>query len=186
MGTLRITSGLYRGRVVETPEGEGTRPLLTRLRKSLVDLLRPRLPGTRVLDLFGGSGAVAFELLSNGAAHAVVVELDQEAAQLIRANAARLGAPVEVRTGDALALVPELGGRGERFDVVVVAPPYGRDLQARALVALGAAGVVAQGGVVVVQRDVRETLVSAEPFQFDQTRRYGRTAFDFYEREASA
>lgn len=181
-GTVRITSGALRNRTVETPEGEGTRPLLTRLRKSLADLLRPRLAGARVLDLFGGSGAVAFELLSNGAREAVLVELDAAAARRIEANAARLGVRAAVVHGDALAEIPRLVRRGERFEVIVVAPPYGTDLQQRALLAIEEHGLLAPGGVVVCQRDHRDPAARPSgPLRLTRERTYGRTSFDFYE-----
>jgi 16S rRNA (guanine966-N2)-methyltransferase len=79
------------------------------LRKSLADILRPRLAGARVLDLFAGSGAVAFELLSNGADAAVVVEHDPAGAALIRRNADTLGLRVQIFEGDAFAAVRWLG-----------------------------------------------------------------------------
>lgn len=182
MGKMTITSGVWKGRAIETPEGTGTRPLLTRLRKSLVDILRPRLSGARVLDLFGGSGAVTFELLSNGAREAVVVELDPPTARLIERNADRLGARVEVHSGDALQTLPYLARRGERFDVVVVAPPYGRCLGQAALDVLEGTPALAPGGVVVVQRDGREPAARAGGhLALVRTRGYGRTSFDFYE-----
>lgn len=183
MGTVRITSGRLRGRRVATPTGEQTRPLLTRVRKSLVDLLRPRLPGARVLDLFGGSGAIALELLSNGADSALVVELDPKTADLILHNSASLGVEgqVQVRVGDAVATAHRLAAEGETFDVVVVAPPYGQGFQQRVLATLEDHPILAPGGVVVVQREAREP--PAEPGQRLRrlsTRAYGRTVFDFY------
>lgn len=181
---VRITSGSLRGRRVETPEGEGTRPLLTRLRKTLADLLRSRLPGARVLDLFGGSGAIAFELLSNGAAWAAVCELDAAAAARVAANVRALGLEQRVRVlpGDALEWVGRLGASGERFDVVIVAPPYGLGLQGRALAALGEHPVLAPGSIVVVQRDVREPVAEPPPtLRQTRSRGHGRTVFDFYE-----
>jgi 16S rRNA (guanine966-N2)-methyltransferase len=154
------------------------------LRKTLADLLRPRLPGARVLDLFGGSGAIAFELLSNGAAWATVCELDGGAAALIEANAGALGVQGRVRVlrGDALEWVVRLGTAGERFDVVIVAPPYGHGLQSRALAALGEHAVLAPGGTVVVQREVREPVAEPPPgLQQTRGRGHGRTVFDFYQ-----
>lgn len=181
MGEIRIVSGRFRGRKIEAPEGRVTRPLLTRLRKSLADTLRPRLAGARVLDLFGGSGAVAFELLSNGASEAVVVELDEAAARAIEGNARSLGAAVHVLRGDCLEAAPRLDRAGENFDVIVAAPPYSRGLQERAMEMLARTGLLAPGGVVVVQRDQHEPQWEARaPFVLEQTRRYGRTVFDFY------
>jgi len=184
-GRVRITSGRLRGRTVNTPQGDATRPLLTRLRKSLADILRPRLAGSRILDLFGGSGAIAFELLSNGAEAAVVCELDGGTADRVAATAASLGLGEAVRVlhGDALEQIERLAGAGEAFDMVVVAPPYGKGLQGRALAALGAHPLLAPGGVVVVQRDAREPQGEAPPgLALVRSREYGRTVFDFYDR----
>lgn len=181
MGEIRIVSGRFRGRNIEAPEGRVTRPLLTRLRKSLVDTLRPRLAGSRVLDLFGGSGAIAFELLSNGASEAVVVELDEAAARAIEGNARVLGASVRVRRGDCLVEAPRLDRAGERFDVIIVAPPYQRGLQESAMEMLARTGLLARGGIVVVQRDHREPQwPGGVSLVLTETRRYGRTVFDFY------
>jgi 16S rRNA (guanine966-N2)-methyltransferase len=187
MGAIRITSGTLKGRTVRTPEGDSTRPLLTRLRKSLADILRPTLRGARVLDLFGGTGAVAFELLSNGAREAVIVELDPTTAELIRRNSDELAVCARVLHTDALRAVALFAASGERFDVIVVAPPYGEGLQQAALDVLGTHWILAPNGTLVVQRDCREPQARTGPparLRCARTRRYGRTVFDFY-REAS-
>jgi len=183
MGYLSIVSGTLKGRKVRTPPGMTTRPLLSRLRKSLADILRPRLAGARVLDLFGGSGAIAFELLSNGADRAVIVERDPQAARLIGENARSLGlaAAVDVRTGDGISALAALERRGEAFDIIILAPPYGRGLQRRALEQLSRSPVPAPGGIIVAQREAREEQVAASGMlACTSSRRYGRTVFDFY------
>jgi 16S rRNA (guanine966-N2)-methyltransferase len=88
-----------------------------------------------VLDLFGGSGAIAFELLSNGAASAEIMELHPPAAALIRSNAENLGLQDQVRVhcGDALQMIDRLAERGCCFDIILVAPPYGHGLQQQAI-----------------------------------------------------
>ncbi len=181
MGDVRITSGRWRGRRLETPEGEATRPLLTRLRKSLGDLLRPVAAGARVLDLFGGSGAISLELLSDGAAEAVIIDRDPKAARAAAANVRMLDAPARVMEGDALAVMERLSASGERFDLVVVAPPYFHELHLRAMERLSTLALLRPGGLAVVQRDRREPFFEAKaPFVFERTRDYGRTLFDFY------
>lgn len=183
MGFLSITSGRLRGRRIRTPAGSRTRPLLTRLRKSLADILRPRLRGARVLDMFGGSGAIAFELLSNGAADAVIVELSPKAAGLVAENARSLGidAAVEVITGDGVAAVASLARKKDAFDLIIAAPPYGLGLQARALAALAGHAVLKPAGMIIVQREDREEQVRPPAgLALTGSRNYGRTRFDFY------
>lgn len=183
MGFITITSGSLRGRRIQTPEGGQTRPLLTRLRKSLADILRPRLPGTRILDLFGGSGAIAFELLSNGAATAVIVELGLKTAELITTNARNLGiaSSVQVLPGDGIAAVAALAGKKEGFDIIIVAPPYGLGLQHKAVAALAAHRILNPCGLLIVQREDREAQVAPPAgLVLTRNRSYGRTLFDFY------
>lgn len=178
---LRITSGRYRGRSLISPEGEGTRPLLTRLRKSLADILRPRLQGAKLLELFGGTGAISFELISNGADEAHIIELDPSAAAIISENAKKLGAKAAVTTGDAIKRIELLHRSGRSYDIVIVAPPYSKGLQAAAMEALAAHAVLKDGGLAVVQRENTEPFWEPKGgFFHERTREYGRTVFDFY------
>jgi 16S rRNA (guanine(966)-N(2))-methyltransferase RsmD len=184
MGTIRLVSGELRGRSIHTPAGETTRPLLSRLRKSLADILRTRLRGSTILDLFGGSGAIAFELLSNGAASAEIVELHAPAAGIVRRNAEslHLQGRVQVHCGNAIQIIDVLEKNNRCFDIVIVAPPYGRGLQQEALKALASANVVKKEGLIVVQRDNREPATEAAgPLRHTRTRTYGRTVFEFFE-----
>ena len=183
MGAITITSGTLRGRRLKTPEGSQTRPLLTRLRKSLADILRPQLAQCRLLDLFGGSGAIAFELLSNGAAAAVIVELNAKTAGLIRENAKTLGieAAVEVFQGDGIATLAALARKKDAFDIIIVAPPYGLGLQQKAIDSLARHPLLKTGGIIIVQREDREPQVAAPVgLALVRNRCYARTLFDFY------
>lgn len=185
MGELRIASGRLRGRKIKAPSGETTRPLLTRLRKSLADIMRPELEGKRILDLFGGSGAIVFELISNGATSAVIVELDKKAAVLISQNISSLDLDKEVvvLNRDAVDAVPVFASKNEVFDIIMVAPPYGFLLQQKALETLELYDVLSDEGGIIVQRDEREPICTvSDRFQFVRTRDYGRTLFDFYKK----
>lgn len=187
MGKIQIVSGLLRGRSIQTPAEDKTRPLLSRLRETLADILRPNLQGTAVLDLFGGSGAIAFELLSNGAASAEIMELHPPAAALIRSNAESLGLHDQVRVhcGDALQMIDRLAERGCCFDIILVAPPYGHGLQQQAISTLASFSLLSKAGTVIVQRDKREPCTEpVAPFNLVRTRSYGRTIFEFFDLSA--
>src|SRR3954447_4912943 len=105
---MRIIAGAWRGRSIEAPSGRLTRPTADRVRETLFSMLASRLGSfeqLRVADLFAGSGALAFEALSRGAAHATLVESNTKAAAIIRSNAKKLGATerVHIFGGSALA-----------------------------------------------------------------------------------
>src|SRR5687768_16617030 len=83
----RIIAGEAGGRRLAVPRGDGVRPTSDRVKESVFSALGPgRLLGARVLDLYAGSGALAFEALSRGEAEALLVERDQAAVRAIRAN----------------------------------------------------------------------------------------------------
>lgn len=122
MARPRILGGSAKGMPLETPR-RGTRPSPSRLREALFDALQFRARGP-FLDLFAGSGAIGLEAASRGFA-AALVELDRDAAVVLRRNARRLRLDVEIVQGDALRVARE---RPDRYDVVFAAPPYPLDL----------------------------------------------------------
>ena len=176
----RIVAGMLGGRRLVTPAGRGTRPTSDRVREALFSSLGTMLDldGARVADLYAGSGALGFEALSRGAAHALFVESDAKAVAALRRNAAALGvaeaarivgAPVE----RALAAAPE-----EPYDLVVADPPYalGDDAVRGMLAALVEYGWLAPDAVVVVERATRSgELPSVAGIAEVRARRYGET-----------
>src|ERR1051326_6938779 len=97
---MRIIAGEWRGRVIEAPPGQATRPTADRVRETLFSMLVSRIgsfDGLRVADLFAGSGALGLEALSRGAASAAFVDSDPQAMAAIRRNAEKLGAAERIR-----------------------------------------------------------------------------------------
>ncbi|MCI2422854.1 16S rRNA (guanine(966)-N(2))-methyltransferase RsmD [Saccharopolyspora sp. K220] len=175
----RIVAGSVGGRRIEVPP-RGTRPTSERVREALFSALESatELAGARVLDLYGGSGALGLEALSRGAAHATFVEADRRAAQLLRRNAAALGfRDVQVQQAKAETLLST--PVAQPFDVVLADPPY--DLAAeqlhRVLAALAPNGWIAPGSLVIVERAVRSGEPEwPPPLRALRTKRYGDTA----------
>ena len=91
MGTLRLTGGTLRSRSVKTPSGRAVRPTPARVKEALFSILADRIADANVLDLFAGSGALGFEALSRGAAHATFVEQHRPTADALRGSAQALG-----------------------------------------------------------------------------------------------
>ena len=184
---MRVIGGHDRGRRLRAPRGLGTRPTADRVRETLFDVLGPAVAGARVLYLFAGTGAVGIEALSRGAARVVLVERDQSALRVLRANLAALGASrgaTRVMAGDVLHVLPELGAQEGPFDFVFVDPPYATTLAGRALEALAAARVCRDGTEVVVQHSTRTVLPSVRGLSAHRRpRRFGDTALTFLRAE---
>ena len=116
--TVKITSGIYRGRSILTP-GEGTHPMGKRERLALFNKVVDKINGGDVLDAYAGSGALGIEALSRGAASVIFIEKNPKAAKIIRDNLKTLGADAEVITGDASKFESD-----KTFDLILVDPPY--------------------------------------------------------------
>ena len=155
---MRIVGGEARGRTLRAVPGASTRPTSDRVRQSLFDLLGQRMDGLRVLDLYAGTGALALEALSRGAASAVLVESDARACGVIHGNIA------DLRYGERCKVVREALPRalrllrGSRFDLVFSDPPYALRAAQEVLDALCAGELLAPGARVALEMDRRESV----------------------------
>lgn len=129
---MRIISGVLRGRVLKTVEGPGYRPAMSRVREALFSMLESRgvvWCDCRILDLFAGSGSLAFESLSRGAHEAWFVDLNPRATACIEKNANVLGIEPHrwrVINEDLNRILCRRAP--DPFDVVFIDPPYGKNL----------------------------------------------------------
>jgi 16S rRNA (guanine966-N2)-methyltransferase len=152
---MRIVAGAWRGRALQAPRGDATRPTADRVRQALFDMLlhapwggREVIDGARVLDGFAGTGALGLEALSRGAAVATFVERDRAALAALRTNIESLAATTRatILAGDILAIRP-----GPPCSLVFLDPPYGQGLAQRALGHLTRTGWIAAGALIVVE-----------------------------------
>ncbi|WP_052852030.1 16S rRNA (guanine(966)-N(2))-methyltransferase RsmD [Streptomyces avicenniae] len=175
----RVIAGTAGGRRLAVPPGGGTRPTSDRAREGLFStwaaLFGP-LSGARVLDLYGGSGAVGLEALSRGAAHALLAESDPRAARTIRENIRALALPgAELRTARAEQLIAG-PPPAEPYDLVFLDPPYATtdDALREILVTLLAGGWLADGALATAERVTRGGTFAWPPgFEALRSRRYG-------------
>ncbi len=144
---MRIIGGEYRRRILRFPDRPGLRPTPDRVRETLFNWLGQDLAGWTCLDAFAGSGALGFEAASRGAGRVLMLERDSQSAAALRAHVHALPAPaVEVRQADAL---PFLAAAGERFDLILLDPPFDLDLLDAAL--LHAATRLNAGGKIYAE-----------------------------------
>lgn len=180
---MRIVGGDLRGRALATPKGQSIRPTTDRTRESLFNILTHRYPealeGTRVLELFAGTGAVGLEALSRGAANALFVEMSVEGRGLLRTNIEVLGlqgrAKIFRRDATALGSV----GTIVPFGVVFADPPYGRGLGEAALASAAKGGWLQPGALAILEERADVEPRFAPAFQSLETRDFGDTRMHF-------
>jgi 16S rRNA (guanine966-N2)-methyltransferase len=176
---MRIIAGSRKGARIFAPRGHETRPTGDRVREAAFNLIGP-LDGAHVLDLFAGSGAMGLEALSRGAASATFVEADRGAAATILRNLDKLGleGATVIREDAARALAADAAS-GRRYDLVLIDPPY--RMLAGLLPALAPylPGVVAPGGLAVVESDARDE--PELPLPKRTSRRYGSARITVFE-----
>ena len=126
---MRVIAGTHRSRQLVSPRGTATRPTSDRLRETLFNILAPRIPDSRFLDLYAGTGAVGIEAISRGAAHVWFTETAPAALTALRANLAALrianGFTLEDRgTGALLERLAKSPNPATAIDIVFLDPPY--------------------------------------------------------------
>ena len=182
---MRIVGGQHRGRALAAPRTRDIRPTSDRLRESLFNILihahGDPVTGARVLDLFAGTGALALEAMSRGAAFALLVDEGAEARALIRENVAALGLGGVTRIFRRDATKLGAAHPIEPFSLVFLDPPYGRGLAQQALSAARAGGWLAADALIVVEEaaEAAFTAPEGEGFTEIERRRYDDTELVF-------
>lgn len=175
---IRIQSGKFCGRNLATPPGHETRPPLSRIRKAVIDTLRPYLSGAHTLDMFGGSGSYSFEALSNDAEKVTIIELAGAAVNTIKENARTLGVTgqVDVIRDDAFVAVPRLARQKAVFDIIFIAPPQRKGMVERSLEVIRDNPVYDGNTIIVCQFETREVGdLNSPPYTEWKRHVYGRT-----------
>ena len=191
---MRIIAGRWRGRSIEAPQGETTRPTIDRVRESLMSSLasaRGGFEGAVVLDPFAGSGALGFEALSRGASTVLFYESDRSAAKVVEKNRVKLGcdpSSAVLRVADVFAVSPT--HPRTPFDLLLLDPPYETD-PARVfdlLDRLDEAGALAQDAIVSYEHaracDLTEAAERARVgWRCRSHKTYGKLAVDIFVRD---
>ena len=184
---MRIIAGSARGATFDAPQGRDTRPTLDRVRENVFNILQMKVREARVLDLFSGSGAMAFEAISRGAASAVLVDVDRAANQIERRNADKLRMQDRCRIlhCDWQQAVRQLTAQNEKFDLVFLDPPYAGPLMDESLKAIAEIDIVSENGIIVCESSLdKEMPELPAPYEKGREYRYGKIKVTIYRRKA--
>ena len=180
---MRVISGKARGVTLKTPEGLQTRPTADRVKEAVFSILQFDLPGTRVLDLFGGTGQLGIEALSRGAKKAVFVDSGDKACALIRENLRRCKMETDAQVVRC-DYMEYLGRCKENFDIVLLDPPYAEVFLENALKKLSEIDILQSGGIIVSERPVEKPLDVVLPgFSRSKDYKYGKTIITIFRKD---
>lgn len=179
---VRVIAGSAKGRILKSVPGSGTRPITDRVKGALFDILGPSIAGTRVLDLFAGTGSVGIEALSRGAVHVAFVERERRAIRTIKENLDITGLAERARVVQEDVFRFLARQAGQHFDVVYIAPPQYQGLWARTLQVLDGTSHLAVGGLAIVQIFPKEYApLDLTRLKLVDQRCYGSTLLCFYQ-----
>jgi 16S rRNA (guanine966-N2)-methyltransferase len=191
---MRVIGGKAGGRILKVPKGLDVRPTPDLVKQAVFNSLGARVQDARILELFGGSGALSLESLSRGAAHAVCVELSPKHARHIESNMATTGverARFELRVDDALKALNHLAAEGRQFDLVLADPPYGEKNVGRRSTSFAQKlldhpslpAVMAPDGLFVLGHTKRDTLEFPTALEEVKMLKHGDSIMRFFKRK---
>ncbi|MBU2530430.1 MAG: 16S rRNA (guanine(966)-N(2))-methyltransferase RsmD [Elusimicrobia bacterium] len=187
---MRIIAGSKKGRnLFSVSKTKNVKPISSRIKQSLFDIIRPHITGAIFLDLYAGVGSVSMEALSRGAIKAVMVEYDRTCLKVIERNIEHLdfkdkavALKANVLTG--LEWLEHYSGY-EGYDIIFMGPPY-RDKEnlplaysTKTVELVFSSKIMAEGCIVINQRHKNEPLQLPEDVELYKEVKYGDTLLSF-------
>jgi 16S rRNA (guanine966-N2)-methyltransferase len=179
---LRIYSGLYKGRKLKSVNNPDVRPTTAKIKLSFFDTIQENIRETIFLDGFGGTGNIGIEALSRGAEYVVFIEQLNETVKVLRHNLDKIGVPSDlyrIIKGDYNRSVIQLAKEGFKFDIIFLDPPYDLLTYANPLKVIYKREILADNGIVVLERPVRIDFDS-KYFECYKKQRLGRKCLDYF------
>ena len=182
MGNLSVIGGKAKGFNLLSVPGSGTRPIMSKVKAALFNIVSPYVLDSSWLDLFAGTGSVGIEALSRGAARARFVENQKQAVKTIHANLEHTGLSEfgEVWHKNVFSVMNDLADR--QFDFIFIAPPQFKDIWTRTLFALdqNPSWLMDDSWVIVQIDKVEYQDQTLENLKLFDRRTYGSTELVFY------
>lgn len=187
---MRIIGGSAAGRLLKVPAGYDVRPTPDLVRQAIFNSLGERVASARVLELFGGSGALSLESLSRGASQATCVELSRKHARFIESNLEAAGLnphAFRLRQQDVFTALPQLAAEGAQFDLVLADPPFGEKNVGRRSTSLSQRllddeqlpSLLARDGLFILGHTRRDQLCFPPRWQQVKEMKHGDSVMDF-------
>jgi len=158
---MRIITGKYRSRIIKMPKCADVRPTKDRVREALFGIIGEFVCGATVLDAFAGSGAFGIEALSRGAEHIAFIDKDKRCIDIIKENLKTLNInrnEVSVIKMDAFKAFDYLEQRKEKFNIVLLDPPYYKSMAKKSLIKLDCHDILTPHCIIIAEHHKNDVL----------------------------
>ena len=180
---MRIISGSRRGRKLVSIDGDSIRPTTDRVKESLFNLIQDFVPDAKVLDLFGGTGALSLEAVSRGAKMATIVDADRKSIEVIEKNIELTG--FSENTKVVLKKAEEfIKDVRESYDIIFLDPPYNKGFVIPVLNAVSERELLSEYGIAVLESDFSDDHGAIPGLDILKQKKYGRTYITVYKKKA--
>jgi len=181
---MRVIAGEYRGRILKIPKGAEVRPTQDRVREAIFNIIREQVPGSKVLDLYAGSGAFGIEALSRGAHLSVFVDNNTSCIKTIKSNLSALGKMAqssEVLKLDAVTSISRFRKESRKFNIIFLDPPYYKELARNSLLKIDACVILSPQSLVIAEHFKKDVMPEKTDNLFlFREKKYGDTVISFY------
>lgn len=178
-----MISGSAKGHRLKTIRGTLTRPTSDRVKEALFNIIAFRIENSMVLDAFAGTGSLGIEALSRGARGAVFMDKSPECCETVRDNLAhtKLAGKAAVYTTDFAAGIEKLFKKGQRFDLILLDPPYNKNFIQETLKTLIKNDIMEDDGIIAAEHSASDSLPDAVGrLELADARKYGDTMISIY------
>ena len=177
---MRVITGKARGKKLREPDDYSIRPTTDMVKESIFNIIQFDIDGRRVLDLFAGTGQLGIECLSRGAASATFVDSSRKAISIVKQNLKSCGMEARVVNEDSLAFL----GRGGKYDLIFLDPPYATDLIDKALKIIKLVDILSEGGIIICESSRDKAMPEMEaPYRRIKEYNYGKVKITTYGKE---
>lgn len=173
---MRIIAGKHKGLNLYTFEADNIRPTADRVREGIFNKLQFIIADSKILDLFGGTGAIGIEFLSRGASSVIECDNNKNSIELIKKNYTKAKEELKLISKDYLDALIEL--KNFKFDIIFLDPPFASDFGEKAIKKIVAYGMLSEDGIIVYEHDAKKTFINENCDIFD-SKKYGTILVDY-------
>ena len=183
---MRIIAGRWKGKILNSPKTEKTRPTLDRVKEALFSMLFSYLKGAVVLDLFSGTGNLGIEALSRGAKFVYFNDVNQDAIKVIYSNVQLTNYEncAKITKKDYEKCLKSLNEENVSFDMIFLDPPYETKVEEKCLSILSNSNLLHEDTVIILESDKEKKFNEIiDGLELVDKRTYGRVMLRIYKRE---